>query len=384
MKVSIIVLVVCAFMFCGVGIASADALASLEERVATLEAKDSSGALGELKVGGHLMMYMYDQSTGEVTNSSGVKTDQHNNASAGLKDVYLYLDKELSDIVQLNVAIDVIDIRASATPSLGSNITRATSTTTSSSLHTGTLTMLLPQDYELKVGTFYPIFAEEYARETWWHEQYHQNDGLSYLQSWQDTGMELYKNFEFDEWSLPVYLNLLNGQANVDNNDGKTILVHVAPELFNGALRIPFSYGVGKRDTEDDFDLTRIALGANYTYEKFNLSGEMYSNKYENITATEDGDREGYYLRCLYSINNKWKALVKYSYAELYKTGGTVLRTDEYSALTLALNYNITESSTIIPQVSFIEADRTGSTVASENNEKLEYVRWTLGWRTTF
>jgi len=344
------------------------------------ELKNKPSALLEgLTVGGHLKLYMFDRSDGE---RNGV--NQHNNLSGGINHFFLYLTKELGDWLKIDVQTDT-SISASATPSLGSDITRATSSTTSTTIYQAFMTAFLPQGFEARVGVLNPIFSEEYAKETWWHELYHQNTGLANLQSWHDSGIELYKNFDFDKWSLPVYLYYLNGNTAdryVDNNENKTVMLHIAPEFFQTKLRLLGSLGYGKWDDKGSHPLLRSVTGFDWKYQKFNLTGEYIYNKWDQLvttgTITADGKREGYYLRAMYNFTPKWRGLVKYSHAELYKTGLAFMKSDNYDTTILAVDYFLTPNSTIIGQYQFVDADR------SDGSESLDFGRFTLGWRTTF
>ena len=242
---------------------------------------------------------------------------------------------------------------------------------------------MLPRGYELKVGIFNPMFSEEFAKETWWSEQYNMNDGLCYLQSWHDSGIELYKNFDFSKWSLPVYLEYLNGASQyVDNNENKMALLHVAPEFFQTKLRLLGSLAYGKWDEGDNGKALFSVGGFDWKYQKFNLTSEYTYKKYGHVTtlgiANADGKREGYYIRAMYTFNPTWRALVKYSHAELYKTGLVNMRSDNYDTTALDINYFLTPNSDIILEYQHIEGDR------SDGSEDIKADRFTMGWRTTF
>lgn len=413
MKLTIILFTVCALVIFGARLAKADEVSDLKEqlkalqettaalsaKVQALEAKQEAQAkeikkvpelaesvkkieeapptlLEGVNVGGHLKMYMLDRTDGERNGNS-----QHTDLSAGINHAYIFFTKEIEDWLKLDVQTD-ISVSASATPTIGSNIVRADSATTTFKLYQAFMTALLPQGYELKVGSFNPLFSEEYAKETWWHELYHQNQGLIYLQSWHDTGIELYKNFDFDKWSLPVYFSILNGDQFVDKNEDKTVLLHIAPEFFQTKLRLLGSLGYGKWDDGDNGSLLRSLMGFDWKYQKFNLTSEYIYQKYGHVTTTgranADGKKEGYYIRAMYTFNPKWRALVKYSHAELYQTGTINMRSNNYDTTSLAVDYFLTPNSTIIGQYSYIDGER------SDGSESIKANRFTLGWRTTF
>ncbi len=406
MKHSIILCTACVFVLASVGFARADDISELKEQIKTLsakiealEAKQESQAkeikkvpelaekvsalkqgpaslLEGVNVGGHLKMYMFDRTDGSRNGES-----QHTDISAGINHAYIFFTKEIEDWLKLDVQTD-ISVSASATPTIGSDIVRADSATTTFKLYQAFMTALLTQGYELKVGSFNPMFSEEYAKETWWHELYHQNTGLVYLQQWHDTGIELYKNFDFDKWSLPVYFSVLNGNQFVDNNEDKTVLLHIAPEFFQTKLRLLGSIGTGLWGDGNNGRALYSLGGFDWKYQKFNLTSEYLYRKYGHVTTTgnanADGKNEGYYVRAMYTFDPKWRALVKYSHAELYQTGLVNMRSNNYDTTTLAVNYFLTPSSDIIAQYSFIEGNR------SDASEKIKANRFTLGWRTTF
>jgi len=375
--------VACALVFLGIGFAKADELSDLKdqvralsEKVESLEKAQSGGGGSGVTVGGHLKLFVADRTDGERNN-----VDQNNNLSAGLNDLYLYFSKGLSDFLMLDVQTKTAAV-AGATPSLGSDIDRASGSSFSTTIDQAFLTVLLPSQVELKVGAFYPLFSEEYGRQIWWEEQYHGNNGLLTLESWYDNGIELYKNFDFEALSLPINLYLLNGDNRyTDNNGGKSWLVHVAPELFSSRLRLMGSLGFGKWDDNDDYDSLRYAFGAQFKYQSLDIMGEYLYKDWENLPLTggerADGERKGYYMKALYRFNQEWRGLVKYSSVKLYSASTTMLE-DTYDTICVGLNYFIAEGSTIMPQVSFVDADR------SDGSETLEYIRFTIGWRTTF
>ena len=413
----IILSVVCAFMFFNAGFAKADDISDLKEQIKALQEqtqalnakiqelevkqevqakeikkvpelaqkvsdlKESSlGQLTEgLSIGGHLKLYMFDRTQGKHNGKS-----QHTNLSSGVGThaFVLYVTKQLADWLKLDTATD-FGVSASATPAIGSDITRAYNTTVSTTLRALNLQALLSGGYELKVGIFNPMFSEEFSKETFWHEQYNMNAGLCYLQSWHDSGIELYKNFDFSKWSLPVYLALLNGASQyVDNNDDKMVLLHIAPELFQTKLRLLGSLATGKWDDGDNGQALFSVGGFDWKYQKFNLTSEYIYKKYGHVTtlgtANADGKREGYYIRAMYTFNPTWRALVKYSHAELYKTGLVNMRSDKYDTTALAVNYFLTPNSDIITEYQHIDGER------SDGSDSISADRFTMGWRTTF
>ena len=364
----------------------------LEESIEEIQDQPSArsvvaGAIDKLPtIGGHFKFYLGDQSTGDVNGE-----DQHNSFGLGVSNLWIYINKALTDWLQLSVAPEIV-VLAEATPRLGSNITRATSADVDIDLDEAYLTVRLPRMFELKAGAFYPMFSEEYGTKSWWHEQYNQNNGLVTLQAWQSTGLELYRNFDFANFSLPVSLAFLNGEGRgttqdsrfTDNNSAKSGLLHVAPEmfLFGGRLRVMGSFGYGRWDDEGDKDSYQWAAGAEYTRSSISVSGE-YMNRWREALpllggGTEDGEDKGWYAKIKYSLSDKWRFVLKYSDVDLWSASTDRLLTDNYQSLAFTVGWWITDSSTIMPQIEYVDADR------SDTDITLEYFRYTLGWRTTF
>lgn len=347
-----------------------------------------------LNIGGHLKFTILDRTQGKRNGN-----DQHNNLAGGMYGMdqfFLYISKELSDWLKVDV-VPQWDISSSATPALGSDISRATSTSISTRFYNAFMTVQLPEEYQLRVGLFNPMFSEDYAKETWWHELYNLPKGLCTIQSWHDTGAELYKNFDFENWSLPAYFYVLSGYTdrNIDNNENKLLFLHLAPEFFQSKLRLLGSFGWGKWDNKDKHDIVRSGLGFDWKYKKFNLLGEWLYVERKNLlvpstglTPTADGINKGYWLRAMYNLNPKLRFLVQQSYSNLYQAGLTStngitttqrnMLSDKYYVSTLGVDFNLLPSSTIIGQYDHGNAGR------SDGSESLKYDRFTLGWRTTF
>lgn len=340
-------------------------------------------------IGAHFKLFLGDYTDGERND-----VDQNNNFSAGIDTLWLYFTKGLTDWLSFEIAPRV-DVLASATPALGADIDRSSDASVELELDEAFFTLRAPYpwDVEAKVGAFYPFFSDEYAAKNWWHEQYHGNNALLTLQDWQSTGIELYKNFDLTAFSLPVYFYpFLNGEDRsrdndsrfTDNNGDKHLLLHVAPEayLWGGRFRLLGSAGWGKWDDDGDNDSWQYALGADITYKGLNVSGEYLARLREDWTladgSTADADDEGWYARFMYTFNEEWRAVAKYSDVDLFFPGPDEMLTDNYKTLSLSVNYWLTGASTIIPQVEYVDAER------SDGSESLEYLRWTLGWRTTF
>jgi hypothetical protein len=247
---------------------------------------------------------------------------------------------------------------------------------------------------EIKAGILYPMFSEEYASKTWWQDQYHGNHGLLNLESWRSAGIELYRNFDFEDFSLPVYFypwligedsTWLTPYKYTDNNSYKNLLLHVAPEFFAYGLRFKLlgSLGWGIWDSDGDNNSWQYALGLDIKFKQFNFSGEYMNRTRDNVPLLgggyADGTNEGFYIKGRYTFNESWAVVAKYSDVDLFLPGAGRMLTDNYKTIGLALNYWLWQGAVeIIPQLEWVDAKR------SDGSETLNYFRYTIGFRTTF
>ena len=425
MKYTVVLTFVCALLIFSTGIARSQDVADLKNQLEQLqkkiealekkqeeqakEAETVSESVEEIKqqpsayevvsealgkqtvVGGHFKFFLADQSRGDVTTSTLDDDSQHNSFGAGISDVWLFFDKQLNDWLQITVAPQ-LRVDAEATPVLGSDITRSGSADVDVDIDWAYLTVRLPWETELKAGAIYPYFSEEYASRIWWDEQYNANNGLITLESWKSTGVELYRNFDFENFSLPVSVYYLNGEDRginqdkryTDNNSAKSGLLHVAPEFFAYGSRIKLfgSFGYGRWDNDGDNDSIQWAGGGDWTYRGFSLRGEYMYRWREDLPltggGTENGEDKGWYLRGMYTFNPQWRVLLKYSDVDLWATEEDDLATDNYKVISGVLNYFLTESSILMLEASYTDADQ------DDGPDELKYWRYTLGWRTTF
>ena len=421
MKLPIVSAIICALLMFGTGNVKADEVQELKEqlqllqkRIDELEKKqaeqetktdDVEKSVDRLKkqpsasstvrealadrttVSGHFKFFLADQSHGKVND-----IDQHDSLSAGISNLWLYFNRKLNDWMNIEVAPELI-VQAAATPSLGANIIREDSPSVDVDLSWVYVGVRLPWELELKAGTFFPYFSEEYASKIWWNEQYNGNKGLLTLQNWRSAGIELYRNFDFENFSMPVYIYpYLNGDDRgiiqdsrlSDNNSAKSFLAHVAPEFyaFGGRFRFMTSFGMGKWNDDGDKNSYQWSVGADVTRGSLSISGEYLNRWREDLPLLgggfEDGEDNGWYLKGLYRITPKWRITLKYSDVDLWYSGTQSLLTDNYKTFSTAINFFLTNDSIIIPQIEYVDADR------SDLSQTIEYVRYTLGWRTTY
>ena len=425
MKITVVLIIACAFLAFNTGMARSQdvsdlkrQLEELQRKIEALEQKQEeqtqetgkvSESVEEIKqqpsayevvaqelgkqtvVGGHFKFFLADQSRGEVTNSSVNNQDQHNSFSAGISDLWLYFSKSLNDWLQIEVAPQ-LRVDTGATPTLGSDISRSGSADVDVEIDWGYMIARLPWELELKAGALYPYFSEEYASKIWWDEQYNANNGLITLEAMKSMGLELYRNFDFESFSLPVWVYAINGEDRgisqdkryTDNNSAKNGLIHVAPEFFafGSRIRLLGSFGYGRWDNDGDNDSYQWEAGTDVSYGAFNFRGEYMYRWREDIPltggGTENGEDKGWYVRGMYTFNPQWRVLLKYSDVDLWATGTNSLATDNYKVISGTLNYFVTPSSILMLEGRYTDAYEDGGP------DDLEYWRYTLGWRTTF
>lgn len=351
-------------------------------------------------VGGDLKFFLYDESSGEVEITASETRDdevkQNNDISAGLSSAIITLHRDLSDNVSVELEPEIM-VHAGATPRLGTDITRAKEAEIELEFLRASVSWRLPNGFELKAGYLKPLFTWDYGYELFWNEQYNASvvSANPWLGSWHDGGVELYKSLETDEFSVPVYLYLLNGPGHgeTDNNEGKSVMVHVAPEFLMGRLKLLGSYGMGKWDDANKYDMTRYAAGVNVNVAGFTVRGEYIAGKWEKAFQNRDIEPKGYYVKAFYRVMPELRVFAGLSHLEhdfsgfffaaadmeevydQYVVGADYFLADGVSVM---LTYELTDAERTKP------ADSTGGVPSYAEPAKLDYHRITLGTRATF
>ncbi len=332
------------------------------------------------EIGGHFKFYLFDQSSGK---SDGISDTAQQ--GMGWQSFYLYITKELSDKVSINIEPEW-SASSRATPRLGTRIgeQRRAAGDVDVGLHgfaKAYIKALLPNGYELSAGLLRPLFTEGYGGELFFEEDMVGNkvSSSSYLGSWHDTGIELYKTFEFEKFSLPAYLYVLNGGYEFnDNNQNKAVLVHVTPQIGN--LTLMGSYGTGTWDADNRHTMDRWSGGLSYKKDDFSLRSEFIGGSWEDkefaaLDAPMNVDASGYYAKAFYRFKPWLRAMLGYSLAKTPSSGGV---DEEYRTLTPALHFFVADGSTLILQYDIADWKR------KDGSAELEFNRLVLGWRTTF
>lgn len=347
----------------------------------------------QTNVGGDIKFFLFDTSDGRRNRNSRSRS----HPSAGLSGAILYVSRNLTDTVSVDIQPE-ISARASATPRLGpgEKITRTRSAGSFDvDILRAHLTWLMPGGFQLKAGAIKPLFTWDYGYELFWHEQYHGNYATTnyWLGGWgTDAGVELYKNVDFESWSLPMYLYVLNGLDSsnppvADNNRTYSVLGHVQPEFLDGRLKLLGSLAWGKWDDQSRHDYIRYAVGAMAQLGDVQLRSEFMGGHWENRTAAEEADVDpwGLYMKALWTFHPKFRARAEYAHVHHDFVGGPGLfpagsrGKDTYDQFTTGLNYFLTDSTTVMLDYALLNARRKGTSIRLDNVHRV-----TLGFRTTF
>jgi hypothetical protein len=344
---------------------------------------DDGGPLGAT-VGADIKFYLFDQTSGTVDS-----VNESNDMSAGISSAIIYISKDISDNVSVELQPEIL-VSAGATTRLGGTIDRDSDSEVETEFLRANVTWLVGEGIEIKAGVLKPLFTWDYGYELFWHEEYHGSfvSANPWLGAWHDSGVEVYKNFDFESVSLPVYLYVLNGSGdvNVDNNDGYSLMLHAAPELLSGRLKFLGSVGTGKWDDDNEHNFIRYALGAMYQTGPVTVRGEYIGGTWDDeyfVTdmVTKDVKPKGYYVKVLYEFLPRFTVLAGYNHLKNDFTGFFFTDTtaeETYDNYVLGVNYALANGTTVMLTYDRVDGDR------SDGSAKVDTDRLTLGVRTDF
>ena len=348
----------------------------------------SSVAAQETTIGAHVKLTMYDYTNGKSNSVKG-----HEYSGMALNEVIIYFSSQISDRISVDLQ-PLIDAKTGATPQFGNKMGNNKNSNIAPGFREfrkAVFSVILPYELEMAVGIVKPRFTWDYGTELFWEEQI--NGGKfscnDFLGAMHETGIELYKPIEFSSVSLPTYLYLLNGgpggQKNLfnDNNNSSTIMLHVEPEI--GALRFQGTIARGKWDDDGKYNMTRYSGGAAYQGNNFSVRTEFAGGNWEKSIAStnlEDATPFGYYAKLLYSFSSWGKAMLHYDYAKHNFNGfvATLPGEENYTTISPGLILNVASGSMIQVQYDIADWTKWGS----NGDDKLEFNRLTVGWRSTF
>lgn len=320
----------------------------------------------------------------------------------------LYVSKDITENVSVHAVPDLGSAGAGASPSLGKKLgetLKDTGGATSFKFQELTASMnLVSLGLQLKAGYMSLPFTQDYGKELFWHEE---KDGgkFTLATSWHDTGLELYKAFEFGSVSMPTSVSVVNGNSshNRDNNNSRAVLIHIEPEF--GSLKTFASFGAGKwgdavvlatgtfNGLVEDADMKtfyRASAGLGYTYKRFAIRGEAAVGKwndaiYAGKAYSANRDDFGYYGKLFYTVvPEKLTAMVHYNhYVNDVAASATAnyLLKERFDTTYLGLQYDFAPAATLM--VGYSNGNwRNNDTPAKKDYVKFQ--RFTTTVRVTF
>jgi hypothetical protein len=322
----------------------------------------------------------------------------------------LYWNVQLNDKISVNALTEVGGTTTGASPSLGKKLGTqqgGAGTQKALSVPEANLTVMLPWELQMTAGIIRPVFSEDYGEKKSYQEsnRMSKSSANGYGGEWHDLGLELYKSLEFGGgFSMPTYAYLLSGeQMYGDDNSNKTLLFHVAPSFWK--LRVMGSYGFGQEGEDGALEpWSRFAAGLGGDFGPFWFRGEffggnwagaqVYNHKPEGGVDTTTYDRKptAFYVRAGYNfIPDKLGLVLMYdqsspdwtTWGKLGYTSGSGNATSEfgesYTTIGATVQYWVIPGSAIM-----LEYNRGMWKVGDGTLTKLDFNRFTLGWRTVF
>jgi len=390
----------------------------------TLTAATAVGA--KLNFGGDLGFVLFD-----VSNGSGIQPSRDSLGNAvpkpygdttGRVNTYLeahslglYWNVQLTDNVSVSALTEVGGTTTSATPSLGRKLGTQqgdAGTLKALALPEAYIQVMLPWQVQMSSGIIRPSFSEDYGEKKGYQEanRLFKSSANAFGGEWHDMGIELYKSFEpGGGLSIPAYAYLLAGEQPIgDNNSNKALLFHVAPSFWK--LRVLGSFGFGKDGPDSTLEpWTRYALGLGGDFGRAWFRTEFFSGTWDGATAYNHAAEGGvdtvaftqkpiaYYVKAGYSlVPDKLGLVLVYdqytpewtTWAKLGYSGGASNMTtmdngqktgESYTTIGATIQYWVIPGSAIL-----LEYNRGMWKVGDGTLDKIDFNRFTLGWRTIF
>jgi hypothetical protein len=385
----------------------------------------ATGAVGaQLNFGGDIGFVLFDVSGGSGTlpgkdaegNIVGVPYDD----TTGRVNMYLmshgvglYFNVQLNDNVSINVLADCGGTSTGATPSLGKRLgtQQGTGTLKTINFPEANIAVMLPWELQMTTGIIRPIFSEDYGEKKCYqeHNRMHKSSANGYGGEWHDLGIELYRSFEpGGGFSIPTYAYLMAGEQMFgDDNSNKALLFHVAPAFWK--LRVLGSYGLGKEgDAPHEEPWSRYAVGLGGDFGPVWFRTEFFGGSWAGVevyNAANPKDTLGNLLPSTYTrkptafyaqagvniIPDKlgfnlvydqstpdWTTRAKLGYSK-QATAVTTDANESYTTIGATVVYSVIPGSSLM-----LEYNKGMWKVGDGALNKLDFNRFTLGWRTVF
>lgn len=361
----------------------------------------SAAEEGAVKVGGHMKGPVLTDNVWGKAMVNGVKSSGGYSAGSYFSThaFQLYISKDITENVSVQAVPDFGSAGAGATPSIGKKMGETLKDTGGSPAYKFqelTASMNVPSvGVQLKAGYMSLPFTQDYGKELFWHEE-HNGGKFTLASAWHDTGLEVYKAFEFAGISMPASVYVVNGNSshNRDNNNSRAVMMHVEPEF--GGLKTFASFGTGKwgdavvlatgtiiNDSSyagrKNKTFYRWSAGVGYGYKAFKVRGEVAGGQWDDyLYAGKSYEKNrtdfGYYGKLFYTVvPEKLTAMVHYNYyvndAAASATSNYVIN-EKFDTTYLGLQYEVA------PAATFLVGYTNGNWRNNDTPLKKDYVKF--------
>jgi hypothetical protein len=380
-----------------------------------------TAAGAQFNFGGDLGFYLFDVSRGSgvqpgldsagsrVGNAYGDTTGRVN-TQLEYNGLGLYWNVQLSDQVSIHVLTEVGGTSTGATPVLGMKLgtQQGEGAIRPLAIPEANVQLALPWEVQMTTGIIRPIFTADYGEKKGYQEanRLFESSTSQYGGAWHDLGIELYKSFEpGGGFSIPAYAYVLAGeQMYGDNNNNKMLMVHVAPAY--GKFTLLGSYGFGKEDPLDSFNVTRYAAGLAGDFGRLWVRGEFFGGSWAGNVVYNEANKDtlgnilpehvafkpkSYYIKAGYKLipdrlglvltydqySPDWTTRSNLGYQSQF--GKTTDAGESYTTIGATVQFWVIPGSAIL-----LEYDRGMWKVGDGSFSKIDFNRVTLGWRTIF
>lgn len=360
-------------------------------------------------LGGHFMFFNHDSAFGTRTYKTGsgsslsaeTKVTDGKNAGAYASWAIFYFNHKVNDWLSLEFAPQIQNT-VGATPSFGNNIGKArTVSSTAFNLKQGEtptakMVMNLPDSYEMTIGMFYQRFTWAYGDSISWQD--HMMCPRQMYRAGQnvhDTGVQVYKEYDINGYTLPLTWAVGNGNSwNPDNDQTLSYLLKVEPSYagvkFNAAVYVnPKIYPAGTdyRGTVG-FQTTVGPWYARGEYIRTRaVTGRVVTSNSSAAFYRDTAAKNGYNILLEYKLLSNMKLMTQYYYDD---SNGTTAYDpnylETYKDFYAGFIYNLTDGADLIGTLELGSYKKSSpeapATIVS--SETLDFDRIELGTKITF
>src|ERR1035437_24890 len=346
-----------------------------------------SEAPGGTKVGGHIRMSLFDYTSG--IHRDAVSSDHAvQYTGMGFLTLILFVQASINKYLSIDVE-PMLNAVTGATPVLTSDIGAQLMQPSAVSLRLdgvewtkAVIKYTLAEGFELSAGIIKPIFTMEYGSQMFWQEELSGGKFCinNFLGMAHSAGFEGATTFTMDDFNMPIFLYLLNGETQfIDNNTRPSAMIHIEPAF--DAITLSGSFMFGRYDNAQKLNMMRWSCGASYSIGALYVRGEYAGGRWEKaIAGVRNATPVGYYLKVFYSLTSWLKLRSHFEYAYHNFSGFTSFSAgpgEEYVTNTPGVIINFFD--TLIEFRMDIANWKT-----TNKSDELNFYRTVIGWRATF